>query len=141
VDGNLEKAAIGLGLLVLLGVERGDGDDQARYLARKIAEVRIFPDEQGKMNRSVREVGGSALVVSQFTLCADLRRGRRPGFDRALPPPEAEILYQRFADLLRAGGLTVKTGLFGAHMDVSLVNDGPVTLVYDHGPAEAASSP
>lgn len=122
---------IGPGLLVLLGVAQGDGTAQARALARKTAELRIFEDAEGKMNRSVREVGGAVLAVSQFTLLADTRKGRRPGFSAAAPPAEADRLYREYVDALRAAGLEVATGIFQAQMQVHLVNDGPVTLLLD----------
>lgn len=124
-------AAIGPGLLVLLCVEAGDGEGEARRLARKIARLRIFEDAAGRMNRSVLEAGGAALVVSQFTLAADVRRGNRPGFSGAAPPETARTLYERFAALLAEEGVPVETGAFAAHMAVSLVNDGPVTIWMD----------
>jgi D-tyrosyl-tRNA(Tyr) deacylase len=130
VDGKT-VASIGRGLLVLLGVAQGDGERQAEWLADKIAGLRIFEDEAGKMNLSVQDVGGSALVVSQFTLLGDCRKGRRPSFSDAAPPEEADRLYQKFVERARAGGLRVETGVFQAHMGVHLVNDGPVTLVLD----------
>jgi D-tyrosyl-tRNA(Tyr) deacylase len=130
VDGKT-VASIGRGLLVLLGVAEGDGERQAEWLADKIAGLRIFEDEAGKMNLSVQDVGGSALVVSQFTLLGDCRKGRRPSFSDAAPPEEADRLYQKFVERARAGGLRVETGVFQAHMGVHLVNDGPVTLVLD----------
>ena len=126
-----EVGAIGQGLLVLLCAERGDGEDEAALLARKIAALRIFEDAAGKMNRSIRDMGGSALVVSQFTLAADLSRGNRPGFSRAAPPEEAKALYERFAVLLGEHGVPVETGEFAAHMAVRLINDGPVTIWMD----------
>lgn len=122
---------IGPGMLVLLGVARGDGQREAEFLAKKVSEVRIFPDETGKMNLDVTQAQGEILVVSQFTLCADLRRGRRPSFEKAMAPEEANELYLRFVDLLRQRGLVCQTGSFGAHMQVGLVNDGPVTLILD----------
>jgi D-tyrosyl-tRNA(Tyr) deacylase len=124
-------AAIGRGLLVLLGVETGDGAAAADLLARKIKALRIFEDEAGKMNRSVLDVGGSLLVVSQFTLLADVRKGNRPSFIAAALPAQAEPLYERFCATLRAAGLPVATGRFGARMAVRLVNDGPVTIWLD----------
>ena len=130
VDGRT-VASIGRGLLVLLGVAQGDGERQAEWLADKIAGLRIFEDEAGKMNLSVQDVGGSALVVSQFTLLGDCRKGRRPSFSDAAPPEEADRLYQRFVERARGAGLRVETGVFQAHMGVHLVNDGPVTLVLD----------
>ena len=112
------------GLLVLVCAMDGDSDKQAEYLARKVANLRIFEDEQGKMNRSIQDVGGVALVVSQFTLAADTSRGNRPGFSNAAPPEDGERLYQRFCHLLSDHGVPVKTGKFGADMKVHLVNDG-----------------
>ena len=122
---------IGNGLLVLVCAMGGDTDEQAEYLARKVANLRIFEDEQGKMNRSIQEVGGAALVVSQFTLAADTSRGNRPGFSSAARPEDGERLYQRFCDLLSDHGVPVQTGQFGADMKVKLVNDGPVTIWLD----------
>jgi len=126
-----ETGRIGPGLLILLGVAQGDSERDVAYLAKKCAEVRIFEDAEGKMNRSVKEIGGRALVVSQFTLLADCRKGRRPSFTGAAPPDEAERLYERFVERLRAEGLAVATGVFGAMMDVASVNAGPVTLLLD----------
>jgi D-tyrosyl-tRNA(Tyr) deacylase len=117
---------IGAGLLVLLGVAPGDGDAQVEWLAKKLAELRIFPDEAGKMNRSVRDVGGGVLVISQFTLYGDASKGRRPSFIGAAHPDLARPLYERLADKLGA-----ERGVFGADMKVALVNDGPVTLILD----------
>ncbi|MGK0618704.1 D-aminoacyl-tRNA deacylase [Meiothermus cerbereus] len=122
---------IGQGLLVLLGVGRGDTPDDAAYLARKIAGLRVFSDEEGKMNLALAEVGGEVLVVSQFTLYGDTRKGNRPSFVGAAPPSEGKRLYERFCDLLTAQGLHVETGVFQAHMEVHLTNDGPVTLWLD----------
>lgn len=122
---------IGTGLLVLLGVAQKDQAAEARALAKKTAELRIFEDDQGKMNRSLPEIGGAVLAVSQFTLLADCRKGRRPGFSAAAPPEVANRLYQEYVTALRACGLTVATGIFQAEMQVHLVNDGPVTLVLD----------
>ena len=122
---------IGPGLLILLGVGREDGEVEARYLAEKCAGLRIFEDAQGKMNRSVVEVGGSVLVVSQFTLYGDCRKGRRPGFSAAAPPETANRLYLYYVEQLRQLGLSVATGIFQAEMAVELVNDGPVTLLLD----------
>jgi D-tyrosyl-tRNA(Tyr) deacylase len=124
-------AAIGKGLLVLLGVAAGDGEREAEWLADKIASLRIFEDQAGKMNLSVQEVGGALLVVSQFTLLADCRKGRRPSFTAAAPPAEADRLYQVFVARLRSAGLAAETGVFQAHMAVHLVNDGPVTVILD----------
>jgi D-tyrosyl-tRNA(Tyr) deacylase len=123
--------AVAQGLLVLLGVEHGDGEAEAAFLARKIAQLRIFEDDAGKMNRSVLEVGGGVLAVSQFTLCADVRKGNRPSFTGAAPPELAQALYARFCDHLGAQGASVARGEFAAHMAVRLVNDGPVTIWLD----------
>lgn len=119
------------GLLVFAGVERGDGPGDIDYIAGKISDLRVFEDDAGKMNRSVADVGGAVLVVSQFTLCGDCRKGRRPSFDAAEPPITARPLYENLVASLRAHNLTVQTGEFQAHMDVALVNDGPVTLMLD----------
>ena len=119
------------GFVILLGVGPEDGEAEARLLADKVAGLRVFADEQGKMNRSLRDVGGGALVVSQFTLYADASRGRRPGFSRAAPPALAEPLVTRFMDELRALGVPVQGGRFGADMQVELTNDGPVTILFD----------
>jgi len=130
VDGEAVGAIDG-GFLVFLGVARGDGEREAVWLADKVAGLRVFEDEAGKMNLSLQDTGGSVLVVSQFTLLADCRRGRRPSFTEAAPPEEADRLYRRFVERLREVGLKVETGVFQAHMAVSLVNDGPVTLWLD----------
>jgi D-tyrosyl-tRNA(Tyr) deacylase len=122
---------IGPGVLVLLGVGRGDVDEDADTLADKVANLRIFPDDAGHMNRSVLETGGAVLVVSQFTLYGDARKGRRPSFIDAAAPEEANRLYERFVSRVRAAGLTAETGVFQAMMDVSLVNHGPVTILLD----------
>ena len=124
-------AAIGPGLLVLIGAGAGDTQGDADYIARKVAELRLFEDDQGKMNLSVEEVRGSVLVVSQFALYGDCRKGRRPSFDDAMPHEAAWGLVERVRELLRARGLRVESGEFGAMMDVSLVNRGPVTLLLD----------
>ncbi len=124
---------ISLGLMVLLGVAEGDTDKDAKYLAEKIAGLRIFEDEDGKMNLSVADVGGGMLVVSQFTLLGDCRKGRRPGFAAAAGPEEAERLYEQFVAIVRQQGITVECGRFRTHMEVSLVNDGPVTMLLDSG--------
>jgi D-aminoacyl-tRNA deacylase len=123
--------AIGRGLTVLVGVAEGDGDDAARFLADKVASLRIFEDDAGKMNRAVSDVGGGVLVVSQFTLLGDTRKGNRPGFSAAAQPEAANALYELFCGHLREKGLAVATGVFRAHMEVELVNDGPVTLLLD----------
>ncbi len=122
---------IGRGFLVLFGAETGDSADLAGEAARKVAGLRVFDDEAGKMNRSLADVGGRALVVSQFTLGADLSRGRRPGFERALRGAEAEPLYEAFVEALRGQGVPVETGVFGAAMEVALVNDGPATFLLE----------
>jgi len=122
---------IGPGLLVLLGVSRSDEEKDAVYLADKVAHLRIFEDDEGKMNRSLLETGGEVLVVSQFTLLGDCRKGRRPSFVEAAPPDRAEQLYAYFVDQLRLKGIRVATGQFQAKMAVSLVNDGPVTLILE----------
>ena len=123
--------AIGRGLVVLLGVERGDEPADADYLADKVLGLRIFPDAEGKMNLSVADIGGDLLVVSQFTICGDCRRGRRPSFDRAAPPADARRLYEYFIHTARRRGFQVPTGVFQAYMEVELVNDGPVTILLD----------
>ncbi len=123
--------SIDSGLVVFVGVERGDAPSDADGQADKVATLRIFADEAGRMNRSVEDARGGLLVVSQFTLLANTRRGRRPSFENAAAPAEADALYERFVTALRARGLTVATGRFGAMMEVLLVNDGPVTIVLD----------
>ncbi len=128
--------AIGSGLLILVGVAEGDTESQADALAAKVAGLRIFSDAEGRFNESVVEIGGSALVVSQFTLHADVRKGRRPGFTAAAGPEVAEPLCDYFAEALRQQGVPVETGVFGAMMSVELVNDGPFTIVIDSGDLE-----
>jgi D-tyrosyl-tRNA(Tyr) deacylase len=123
--------AIGPGLCVLLGVARGDSDETAVRLATRVARLRVFEAEDGRFDLSLLETGGSALVVPNFTLCADTAKGNRPSFTPAAPPDEAEALYVRFAEALRAEGVAVETGVFGEKMAVQLVNDGPVTIVLD----------
>jgi len=130
VDGSV-TAEITAGLLVLLGVGQGDTTNSAAYLAEKTAHLRIFDDDQGKMNRSLLDVGGAALVVSQFTLYGDARGQRRPSFIRAAPPEEGKRLYEEFVRVLRGLGVRVETGVFQARMSVELVNEGPVTLLLD----------
>lgn len=124
-------SAIGPGLVVLLGVGREDTERDADYLAEKVVHLRVFEDEAGQMNLSVRDTGGAVLVVSQFTLYGDARKGRRPGFSAAAAPEEANRLYRRFVEQVAASGLEVKEGVFRAMMDVALVNRGPVTLLLD----------
>jgi len=130
VDGNV-VGQIGQGLLVLLGVGQDDSEVQVKTLADKIVHLRIFGDDEGKMNRSLLDVGGEVLVVSQFTLYADMRRGRRPSFTDAAPPSLAEPLVERFKDALATYGLKVEGGVFGAYMEVELINSGPVTIWMD----------
>jgi D-aminoacyl-tRNA deacylase len=130
VNGNA-IGSIQHGLLVLLGVSITDTSPDADYLLNKITGLRIFPDESGKMNRNVTEAGGALLVVSQFTLYADCRKGRRPSFDRAAPPEQARALYEYFVQAARHGPVAVHTGLFQASMEVELVNTGPVTIILD----------
>jgi D-tyrosyl-tRNA(Tyr) deacylase len=130
VDGSV-VGAIGPGFLVLLGITHDDGEAEASYLARKIAGLRIFEDEAGKMNRSLADVDGAVLAVSQFTLYGNARKGRRPSFVDAARPEQADSLYRRFCTLLRAEGVPVAEGVFQAEMQVALVNDGPVTLWLD----------
>ena len=124
-------AEIGSGLVILLGIAPSDGEQQARFLAEKTANLRIFEDEQGKMNRSILDVKGAGLVVSQFTLYADARKGRRPSFTDAALPDQARPLVQRFVELLQAQGVPAQTGEFGAHMLVEIANDGPVTIILE----------
>lgn len=128
VEGEI-TGQIGAGLAVLLGVGRDDEEADAIYLAEKIAGLRIFEDDQGKMNRSVREAGGSVLAISQFTLFGNVRRGKRPSFDAAAAPEKARVLYEFFVEQIRAAGLPCETGRFQAMMKVELVNEGPVTIL------------
>jgi D-aminoacyl-tRNA deacylase len=123
--------SIGPGLLVLLAAAKGDNAEQVRWMAEKIPGLRIFPDTEGKMNLSLSDVGGEILVVSQFTLYGDCRKGKRPSYSEAAQPHEAEALYRSFIGALRAPGISVQEGIFGAMMQVELVNDGPVTLILD----------
>lgn len=124
-------AECGPGMVILLGVAHEDSEEQARWLVEKIATLRIFEDEGGKLNRSLLETGGSAIVVSQFTLYADTRKGRRPSFTDAALPEQARPLVERFAELLRQQGIPTQTGEFGAHMLVEIANDGPVTIILE----------
>jgi D-tyrosyl-tRNA(Tyr) deacylase len=126
---------IGVGFVVLVGVEVGDDPAAADRAARKVATLRVFEDADARMNRGLDEVGGAVLAVSQFTLAGSIRRGRRPSFDRAMRGPDAERLFDAFVAALRAEGVEVATGSFGAMMEVELVNDGPVTLIWDDPPA------
>jgi len=130
VDGSV-VGKIARGLLVLVGMERGDGAEDVERAVRRIGTIRIFEDTQGKMNRGLDEIEGRVLAVSQFTLAASLRKGRRPGFDRAMTGEEAHPLFDSFVESLRSEGVGVETGVFGAHMEVDLVNDGPVTFIWD----------
>jgi len=130
VDGEL-VSSIGAGLLILLGVHRNDTEKDLRLLARKCTGLRIFPDSEGKMNRSITDIGGGILVISQFTLFGDVRRGLRPYFGEAAEPEKGNDFYERFIRLLAAEGVPVKAGIFGAHMLVDILNDGPVTVSLD----------
>ena len=131
--------AIETGLLVLVGLERGDTADQVDRAATKVATLRAFEDDAGKLNRDLHDVGGSVLAVSQFTLGGSIRRGRRPSFDRAMGGAEAEPLFERFVSVLRSHGVTVATGAFGQLMEVELVNHGPVTLLWNEAPPNQSS--
>lgn len=130
VDGE-SVGEIGAGLCVFLGVASGDGEKDLKWLAEKVVNLRIFEDSEGKMNLSVTDTGGEILAVSQFTLCGDCKRGRRPSWTGAAEPAEAKRLYEMFVDEIRSKGLKVETGVFQAHMKVDIVNDGPVTLMID----------
>jgi D-tyrosyl-tRNA(Tyr) deacylase len=130
IDGEI-VAEIGPGLLVLLAAAHGDGPEQIRWLAEKVTGLRIFSDDAGKMNLSLKQVGGEMLIVSQFTLYGDCRKGRRPSFTGSAPPEEAGKLYEEFIEAVRGQGVHTRHGVFGAMMDVELVNDGPVTLIVD----------
>lgn len=138
VDGR-NVGMIGQGLLVLLGVAKGDGASDCRFLVEKLRTLRIFPDESGRMNRSLTDVGGSVLLVSQFTLLGNVNNGRRPSFDGAAPPEEAKRLYEQVVTDLKAQGTAVETGVFAAHMKVQLINDGPVTFILDSRSGGASS--
>jgi D-tyrosyl-tRNA(Tyr) deacylase len=126
---DVEVASTGPGALVFLGVGKDDTEKDVKYMAGKIAGLRVFADEEGKMNLSLLDVSGEVLVVSKFTLYGDVKKGKRPGFDKAAPPQKGEELYSKVAEELQRLGLTVKTGVFGAYMQVELVNDGPVTIL------------
>jgi len=128
---NGATGSIRTGLLVFLGVSRTDTVEDANYLTGKLLGLRIFPDEDGKMNRNVQEAGGSLLIVSQFTLYGDCRKGRRPSFDQAAPPDQAQVLYNYFVESAKRGQVPVETGVFQAMMQVHIVNDGPVTILID----------
>ena len=140
VDGRI-AGKIGRGALVLLCIEKGDDTQLAGHYARKVAEARIFSDISGKMNCSLLETNGEALVISQFTLAGDMEKGRRPSFDRAASPSEAEPIYNYFATRLKELGVRVATGVFQAYMQVSLTNDGPVTILMGTGPARTSTNP
>ena len=124
-------SSINNGLLILYGVEKNDTDDFSKYLCEKILKLRIFEDENQKMNLSVKDINGEILIVSQFTLAGDIRKGTRPSFDTAMAPKEAEVMYDNFVKMMKNSGLTVKTGVFGEMMDVALINDGPVTFILE----------
>jgi D-tyrosyl-tRNA(Tyr) deacylase len=130
VDGKV-AGEIGKGICLLVGIEKGDTREDVEFLARKTVELRIFPDQEGKMNLSLVEVQGEVLVISQFTLAASVRKGRRPSFDNAESPERAAVLFDGFAGLIRQSGLNVATGVFQALMEVQIVNDGPVTFILD----------
>ncbi|RSX47921.1 D-tyrosyl-tRNA(Tyr) deacylase [Bifidobacterium castoris] len=131
IDPTFPEQRIGVGYMLLVGVSDADGERQVAWLAHKIANLRVFDDEDGRMNRSIHDVGGAILSISQFTLYGNVRRGNRPSFVAAGAPAHAEEVWLGFNDALRAQGLDVKTGRFGAHMNVSLTNDGPVTILFD----------
>ena len=124
-------SSVGCGLLVLLGVEKGDTYEEAEYISNKLLKLRIFEDENEKMNFSVSDIKGEILIVSQFTLAGSVKKGLRPSFDNAMLPDDAEVLYEKFVDMTRKSGLNVQTGKFGAMMDVALINDGPVTFIIE----------
>lgn len=124
-------SSIARGYLVLFGVEKGDTKEQADWLANKISVLRCFSDENDKMNLSIKDINGEMLIVSQFTLCGDIKKGTRPSFDKAMPPKEAKEMYEYFISKVQEQNIPVKTGVFGAHMEVKLLNNGPVTFVID----------
>ncbi len=128
IENNLHSS-IKKGLLVLFGVEKDDSEDMLEYFAQKLLKLRIFEDKQGKMNKSVLDIEGEILVVSQFTLCADCKKGTRPSFDNAKEPKAAKEYYEKFVEILKKSGINTKTGVFGAHMQVGLINNGPVTII------------
>lgn len=128
IENNLHSS-INKGLLVLFGVEKDDKEDMLEYYAQKLLKLRIFEDEQGKMNKSILDIEGEILVVSQFTLCADCKKGTRPSFDNAKEPKVAKEYYEKFVEILKKSGINIKTGVFGAHMQVGLINNGPVTII------------
>ena len=135
VDGQV-VGSIGRGLVVLLGIARTDAPADADYLAEKILGLRIFPDDEGKMNRGLTDIGGSLLVISQFTLYGDTRKGRRPSFDQAAPPQQARGLYEYFLEAVRSRAVPCQAGIFQAMMEVHLINEGPVTIICESRPAE-----
>ena len=122
---------IGQGICLLVGIEKGDSEEDARYLAKKVTELRIFPDEEGKMNLSVLDIQGEAMAVSQFTLAGSVKKGRRPSFDKAEEPERAEKLFEYFVELIKQRGMKVETGVFQAMMEVRLINEGPVTFILE----------
>ena len=124
-------SGIGSGILVLLGVEKGDNEENSKKLANKIINLRIFEDEQGKMNKSILDINGELLVVSQFTLCGDCKKGTRPSFDKSEKPDIAKQLYEKFVEIVKNSNIPTKTGQFQAKMDISLINDGPVTFIIE----------
>lgn len=130
---------IGRGICLLVGIEKGDTEKDARYVSQKVVELRIFPDEEGKMNMSILDVGGEVLAVSQFTLAGSVKKGRRPSFDKSEEPHKAKELFDHFVEFIREKGVKVETGIFGAMMDVHLINDGPVTLILEGKPREIFS--
>ena len=130
IDGKI-NGKIDEGLLIFLGVGKGDSEKDLEYIADKTLTLRIFEDENGKMNKCISDINGEILVISQFTLYGDCRKGRRPSFDGAMPPKEAEMMYEKFVDYIKNSGLKIETGMFGADMKVDLLNDGPVTMILD----------